>query len=391
MSNYSNLPQDLLVEIFLRLPIKDLVNSTAVCKSWNSVIKNPNFITTHLGKTISSSDTRLVLFRLCSWEGSTIVEHYSLRFDNEDVDEYKQLHFPGNNKIRSARQCFRIVGICDGLVCLDNRDYNYILWNTFIKKAIRVPKPSVRYCYDAYDAFTGFGFDSKTNDYKLLRFVVLDDKEPNVEVEVYSLNANCWKSITSIAPKYTPRNDYPRNYGNSFVNGAIHMLACDRKVGRDLILAFDVSEEVFSEIPLPHHFSNASSLRARLLKYRESSIATMTWESDGIKGTQTDLWVMKEYGVATSWTKVWAEAEALAPTRVLFFRQEYEQVFVLKPHGWIASLDISTNHSKVFGVHSDNSLTIDDFVIVDSFVESLVLLDKCCSNARWDVISMDER
>ncbi|OMO73789.1 hypothetical protein COLO4_26862 [Corchorus olitorius] len=53
MSDNFNLPQDLFAEILVRLPIEDLVKSTAVCKSWNSLIKTPTFISTHLEKTIS--------------------------------------------------------------------------------------------------------------------------------------------------------------------------------------------------------------------------------------------------------------------------------------------------------------------------------------------------
>ncbi|OMO97115.1 hypothetical protein COLO4_14878 [Corchorus olitorius] len=375
MSEYIDLPQDMLLEILVRVPAEDLVKFTAVCKSWNSLIKNPNFISTHLGKTISSSNSRrLLLFRLCSWEEKPplrVVEKYSLRFDNEDVDEYKQLHFP-TNKFRSVSSFFSVVGICNGLVCLEERDYNYILWNPVIRKAIRLPEPSVRFLNNHYGlVFTGFGFDSKNNDYKLLRFVVseveLDYDSMEFEAEVYSLNANCWTNITSIAPKYIPCYDYPRHYANSFVNGAIHMLACDSKVGseRNLILAFDVSEQVFSEITLPDNLSNEFFLHAELLKYRQSSIVIMTWKSVGFMCIQTDLWVMKEYGVATSWTKD-------------------EQVFVARKDG-IASLDIKTKHSEVFGVRPQ-----EEDVVVDSYVESLVLLDKCCSNARWDVISMDE-
>ncbi|OMP12152.1 hypothetical protein COLO4_03443 [Corchorus olitorius] len=390
----SELPQELLVEILLRLPAEDLAKFTAVCKSWNSVIKNPNFISTHLQKTISC--TNLLLFRHCTFRTSEkrYRVEYSLRLDNKALDEYKQLPiFP------DIGGClFRVAGSYNGLVCLvkdmESSYYGYtyntfILWNPAIKKAIRLPEPSVRFGSHGR-TFNGFGFDLKTNDYKLLRFVVLDDKEPNVEVEaeVYSLNANCWTSITSIAPNYIPRIDYPRNYGNSFVNGAIHMLACDRKCGRkrNLILAFDLSEEVFSEIPFPDHLSNALYLPAQLLKYRQSSIAIMTWERDPSLETHLwviELWVMKEYGVATSWTKVLTKAAESVP-RLLFFRQE-EQVLVARKGGWIASIDIKSKQSEVFGVQS-----LESFLVVDSYVESLVLLDKCCIKSRWDVISIDE-
>ncbi|OMO97198.1 hypothetical protein COLO4_14803 [Corchorus olitorius] len=378
MPDYSNLPQELLVEIFLRLPIEDVVKSTAVCKSWNSVIKNPAFISTHLEKTISSTNTHL-LFRVCP-EGVIDPEHYSLRFDNEDVDEYKQLHFP-SNKIGSFTGCFRVAGSINGLVCLvdDMRSYvhNFIIWNPIIKKSVRVPSPSVTFTsHGAFDAFIGFGFDSKTNDYKLLRFVELhdDEAEVEVEVEIYSLNANCWRSITHIAPKYGIILKHPKTYGNSFVNGAIHMLACDRKGDRDrnIILAFDVSEEVFREIPLPNCLSNDPMIELlKLLKYGQS-IAACNWNgNEGVK--QIEVWVMKEYGVAMSWTKVLTEV-AKRVRRVLFFRKN-EEILVATEDGSIASLDTKGQHSKFFGVCSSvESLT--GYPVVDSFVESLVLLDK---------------
>ncbi|OMO66208.1 hypothetical protein CCACVL1_21266 [Corchorus capsularis] len=346
---YIDLPEELLLEILLRLPAEALVRFTAVCKWWNSVIKNPNFISTHLAKTISYFQHQSSPSKECTWDHSyRLVEKYSLRFDNEDVDEYKQLHFY-RDKFRSVGTGSRVVGTCNGLVCLVDEDYNnYIVWNPVIRKAIRLPEPSVRFrnyhsgrAFTSFGfdsnhssrAFTGFGFDSKTNDYKLLRLVDLDDQ--SVGAQVYSLNTNCWTSIALFRePYYIAKN--------SFVNGAIHLLACDWKGRRkrNLILAFDVSVQVFSDIPLPDHLSNAihrpGQLRTgrlqysqscmasfELLKYRESSIATMTsWDWDP---NLIELWVMKEYGVATSWTKLFTIVKGESVGRVLFFRQDEEQ------------------------------------------------------------------
>ncbi|OMO71579.1 hypothetical protein COLO4_28178 [Corchorus olitorius] len=232
-------------QILKRLSIQDVVKCTAVCKSWNSTIKNPTFISTHLNikKTISFNN-RLLLFRLCrktqAKPGSSsreCVEHYSLRFDNEKVDEYKKLHFP--NEFQSASTCFRVVGSYNGLVCLVDHEMgpyfdNFILWNPNIRKAVRIARPIVQLIsHGPFDAFVGFGFDSETSDYKLLRFVQWDDYERVkvcVEAEdFYSLNLNRWKIITHITPSYGVSFPNQRIYGNSFVNGAIHLLAYDRK------------------------------------------------------------------------------------------------------------------------------------------------------------------
>ncbi|OMO72663.1 hypothetical protein CCACVL1_17672 [Corchorus capsularis] len=398
MSDYLNLPQELLVDILVRLPIEDVVKSTAVCKSWNSLIKTPTFTSAHLQKTISfnnSTNTHHLLFRICPKESifqERVEEKYSLRFDNEDVDEYKQLNLPRN--VQSFMGCFRVAGSINGLVCLDDdmRSYmdTFFLWNPTIKKVVRVPEPGVTFdSHGGFDACTGFGFDSKTNDYKLLRFVELVDyaapgKEPMVEAEIYSLNANCWTSITHIAPKYGLVLRTPKTYGNCFVNGAIHMLVGDKD--RNLILAFDVSEEVFREIPLPECLSNYY-LRLKcteLLTYGQS-IAATTWDWDC---RENHLWVMKEYGVAMSWTKVFTEVAESVP-RVLFFRKEEGQVFVTVQGGWIASVDIkkkNKQYAEVFGVRAvDSSI---GYPVIEGFVESLVLLDKV--DACWDLDACGE-
>ncbi|OMO71577.1 hypothetical protein COLO4_28176 [Corchorus olitorius] len=331
MSCSFDLPQDLFAEILVRLSIKDVVKCTIVCKSWNSTIKNPTFISTHLSlkKTISFNH-RLLLFQQCTSSTTQLkpgsssrecVEHYSLRFDNENVDEYKKLHFPAN-ELQSTARCICVAGSYDGFVQLDDEQ--------------------VKVC---------------------------------VEAEVYSLNLNRWKRITNIAPSYGV--SFPairiRTYGNSFVNGAIHLLAYDRKRDkvRNLVLAFDVSKEVFSEMALPEYLNNdyMRLVDTEILIYGQSSIAVMTNNRPKIH-----LWVMKEYGVASSWTKVLVGGGGRV-ARVLFFRTE-EEVFLITEAGWIASLDITSQHLENVGDGVTLIRTWIRYPVVDSFVESLVLLDK---------------
>ncbi|OMO90428.1 hypothetical protein COLO4_19182 [Corchorus olitorius] len=411
-SSSFGLPQELFLDILFRLPIEDLVRCTAVCKPWNSSIKNPTFISTHLEKAISSNnsstDNRRLLFRLCTTQPKpnpidksdvAYVEHYSLRFDNKNVAEYKQLHFPAN-KFRSVDGCFRIAGSYNGLVCLvdDMTCYadHFILWNPTIQKAVRTARPTVNYfSHGPFEAFHGFGFDSETNDYKLLRYVHLDHNrkfEVIVEAEVYSLNSNSWKVITDITPSYGICSPFRKIYGNSFVNGAIHLLAYDRKEGygymarhRNLILAYDVSREVFREMELPDYFSDeyVRLNDTEILKYGESSIAVMTDDSER---REIYLWVMKEYGEASSWTKVWVEDWWGSVLKVLSFRNN-EEVFVIMRDGWIGLCDLKRKHFEYVGDEGDGVQSIlsrRGYPAVDSFVESLVLLDK--ATPLWNVI-----
>ncbi|KAK9007049.1 hypothetical protein V6N11_019377 [Hibiscus sabdariffa] len=120
------------------------------------------------------------------------------------------------------------------------------------------------------------------------------------------------------------------------------------------ILGFDLSTEEFILISLSQSLIGSWS-GLSILKYGESSIAVILTPSHG---KLYELWVMKEYGVVESWTKV-----LTLPTdpryawfpKVMGFRKNRE-VLLHMHNAKMASLDL-------------NSQQI-------SYVESLVLLDK---------------
>lgn len=45
---YQNLPEDVIIEILLRLPVNSLLKFKSVCRNWYSLIKSPNFIRKHM-------------------------------------------------------------------------------------------------------------------------------------------------------------------------------------------------------------------------------------------------------------------------------------------------------------------------------------------------------
>ena len=42
-----DLPEEVVIEVFTRLPAKTLLHRTCVCKSWHSLITNPSCIASH--------------------------------------------------------------------------------------------------------------------------------------------------------------------------------------------------------------------------------------------------------------------------------------------------------------------------------------------------------
>ncbi|EOY12848.1 F-box and associated interaction domains-containing protein, putative isoform 1 [Theobroma cacao] len=368
MSDY--LPQEVILEILRRLPVKSLVKCRSVCKAWNSLIKSPSFISSHLQTALSKPNDHLLLLRL--FENDK--ESYFLHFDNDDFDEYKQLHFP----FKSNSPWFRLVGSCNGLVCLQDGFFpldsvELILWNPSIQKYITLPKPGVT-CLSgrAYNSTLGFGFDSRTNDYKLLNVVSMsvgEEAETLTEVYLFSLDGNSWKRVTAISPKYGIEG----HEFSAFVNGAVHWLGYQRgKDGgfRNMVLGFDISTEKFNVIRLPESLVDLCPMDLSIMKYEESSIAVLKrdWED----GEQLDMWVMKEYGVNESWTKVLhlTDQSGESLPRVLGFRKNRE-VLLEVDGGELASLDLNCRQMENLGIEAEAG-----FLFVGSYVESMALLDK---------------
>ncbi|GMI79440.1 CONSTITUTIVE EXPRESSER OF PR GENES 1, CONSTITUTIVE EXPRESSER OF PR GENES 30 [Hibiscus trionum] len=106
------------------------------------------------------------------------------------------------------------------------------------------------------------------------------------------------------------------------------------------------------------------------MKYGESSIAVSTHPR---AAELHELWIMKEYGVVESWTKVLTLHSILRNThipRVMWFRKNGEvlfQVHFVK----MASFDLNCQNIELHGVDIGANL-----FSVHSYVESLVLLDK---------------
>lgn len=85
----------------------------------------------------------------------------------------------------------------------------------------------------------GFGYMSATDDYKLV-FVL-------PAWHIFSLRANCWKKIQPAYSSYVSWASRP----GSLSNGAIHWANHNNYGSQRVIHAFDLTMEVFRQVPLP--------------------------------------------------------------------------------------------------------------------------------------------
>ncbi|XP_054781707.1 F-box protein CPR1-like [Prosopis cineraria] len=311
-------PQEILEEILHRLPHKSLVNCISVCKSWKSLISDHSFICDHLKRTIQTNPDIASLFLFISLkkrvEGYKYCESqdfYSLYSDNHQSDDPSVLKSSLIPLFTSEHK--EVVGTCNGLVCL--ADYSVldcsdlIIWNPCIQKYVVLPKPSVtfRSCdpdHKRNRVFFGFGFDSKTKDFKVVRLVAtIHNREETPQVEIYSLATGSWRNITGRAPPILLCMQVLWKH-QVFINGVIHWVVSQRRNGRihNFILTFDVVDETFGELMLPQPLRE-SPYQLSILAGEDSLAVVHTYCSESDEEF-VSIWVMKEYGAVDSWAEV---------------------------------------------------------------------------------------
>ncbi|XP_026399865.1 F-box/kelch-repeat protein At3g23880-like [Papaver somniferum] len=288
------LPQETIVEILSWLPVKSIARFKCVCKSWlylfatdlqfdklhheHATKKNIN-----VTRFITSKANRLLF---CSVD----VHDTRLRWD------FKYHPLFSNNKDESVE----ILGSSNGLVCASaQRDTIICFWNPAMNeyKTIPMPENESPTHLDSWLRY-GFGYDLKRNDYKLVR-VQSYGNTVNVSVKVYSLILNAWKSIS--ASDNMPYRLSAAGPATSYLNGAVHWLTLDLQV----IVSFDLAEEIFHEIPGPQELADrSSSVDDRYTKHLDVVEGLLCIVSILVGGIYGDVWVMKDYGVKESWSKL---------------------------------------------------------------------------------------
>ena len=358
MSDY--LPDEVVREIPYRLPAKSLIRFRCVSKSWNSLITSSAFIDSHLTQSLSHpSNSNKLIFRHCDIAAK--VEHYKFIHNDSSFDQYHQnVEFP-------LASCFRLIGSVNGLFCLI-QDEQFILWNPCIRKFITLPRD-----YDHVLYRSVFGFDARTNDYKVVRIAYSYTPKPLL-LEVYSLKEGSWRRKASAAASLLPRITHDiRCRRVAFINGAVHSGVRDcvntpRLKVCPSVLSFDLSDEVFHMIALPKFGAKTDY---DIFRFRGSLSVVYIEFVDNKRCCF--IWVMKECGVVKSWTKLFTINLSGEFRRVLGF-QKNDHIFMqagLGKNERLCSYDPQSQQLKNLGFYGWQSNACADY-----YVENLVLLDK---------------
>lgn len=287
-------PDEIIVEILTRLPVKSLLRFRCVSKSWLSQISSPTFIKIHLNYAINNS-MYLHNHLICiSCYPRNHFREFSLHYllHETEVDTTTTLDY----SIAYPELPMRILGSCNGIVCIALDEEHLFLWNPSISKHKILPHLHKRPGFCCY-LKDGFGYEEITDDYKVVViFYCIVDNGP-YKVQIFSLKTNEWKRIEDF--KY----GIPLDQSAKYTRGKLHWLVdCDGCLD---VVTLDLASERYGKLGTPHNAVNGSCTN---LEYDDPCLTLGLFSGNlcllfDDHETKMDLWVMKEYGNKDSWAR----------------------------------------------------------------------------------------
>ncbi|KAH6804419.1 hypothetical protein C2S51_032666 [Perilla frutescens var. frutescens] len=335
------LPEEMLINIFSRLPVKSVGKCRCLATRWRTLLSTPKFIKSHLIQ--NSRRENLILISTDGFVRSVV-----------DGTVSRKLELPDD--------CARVAGPCDGLVLLVTPENVKYVVNPITLMQVKINDSLALKKVDHSDY--GFGYDRKSNDYKI---VALSTRLLNrfSFVDVYSVKLGVWKRIHNLPYEHI-------SMCGAFVNNAIHWLVCGPLfLDENIVLAFDLADEVFVKMPAPRPsgFDDVEQFVLTKLVVIEGCLC-LVYQTI----RQMELWIMKEYGVPDSWTKYSIDADVeFGLIKPLCFVGDEEVVLLTEEK----SLSVYNLKWKAW-----TDMVVDGVPTVldgGTFVESLVSPAECCN------------
>ena len=313
-----SLPQHLLEEILLRVPVKSMICFRCVKKSWHTLFQDLTFITKHFRHHLSykrpsrlircdrNKNMRCILYmvkKLCGPSTNTLLRFH---FD-DDLDDGGFVFF-----IEGFSMYFDRIDICvcfNGIICLGHSSVGFVLWNSEIKEFKDVPappSPNVGY----HKSTCAFGYNHYSNEFKVVSIYTKFQRHTGLlspSIQIYNESTGYWRQIDTLFDQSVIC--FPGYYNELFFNGVYHWTGCilmdERGQHLEAIISFDMREEVFRTIKMPDFGDlSHSNYFGKTLGVLGDCIALIIYDKRVIE-KNFEIWVLREYGVKESWTNLY--------------------------------------------------------------------------------------
>ncbi|KAL6226815.1 hypothetical protein ACLB2K_000775 [Fragaria x ananassa] len=278
----TEVPEDVVIfNILPRLPIKTLIRFTSVSKRWRFLIlSDRNFARTQL-RVSREHRHRLLLVTRTEYSPSPTYK----------LDVLNLRHVPSSSAARDLnlpKTLLCPLGSFNGLVFIVDDCENLCVLNPATGFLKQFPGPG--FPIDEWLLYCGVGYLPAADDYKV---AVAVNWERGVHVVIFSLLDRNWKTIE------TPGCVHFQGTMGTVLNEALHWVD---KLDVTGILAFDLEKEEFRIMSVPDLELDDSVYYVGV--YGGVSLCLLRYSDSDRIDDSIDFWVLTEYGLPDSWTKL---------------------------------------------------------------------------------------
>ncbi|CAL5188135.1 unnamed protein product [Lathyrus oleraceus] len=344
-SSFVNLPLHLTTQIFLQLPIKSLLSCKCVCKDWKTMISEPHFTKLHFEQSRNTlmirtndydrvsrtlyllecepekfdigSDNRVKLEPICTLplrDDKLFREEkgYSIKNTFKCAISVARLFWEKRETLYSScnrkHGKFDIVNSCNGLLCLcePSTENPIVVCNPVTGEFIRLPGDSMspsrlNTARVRAHGYASLGFHPKVNECKVIRIWTRHVRHANfwvferLTVDIHTLGTSLWRNI-----EVDPQISILRLSDPTYINGVVHWIEF-----KGIILCFCFETEKLKTFPSPPGMvkNHANGIYNYLRRMGE--LKGILYICDSTDFSNIAMWVMNEYGIGESWSKVY--------------------------------------------------------------------------------------
>ncbi|KAK9688843.1 hypothetical protein RND81_09G015300 [Saponaria officinalis] len=269
METNSILHVDVLEEILMRLPVKDLLRWKVVSKQWYALIRACIFNKKHYkfkhAMYITNCNDVPLFLDVPSTEDKHQTQFYLLSKQGDDnvvldITRDFERDIPPKlaNDLELRNMRVKCMGIVNGVVGLQWGRHRLALWNPATREFKDVARWPITSDYnedvDLYGSqILGLGFDLKSNNFEILGLIDYHQESSIYDFHLYSLKTDSWTRLKE-AP--TSMVNFQFSDNDAYLeNGIYYWLASGRShLSDNMIISFNFSTKMFKETILPKGF-----------------------------------------------------------------------------------------------------------------------------------------